>query len=171
MSQQKKQEWLHLYRIVKSDIDKYLSEHPKSLHNVLNMKKMLHASAFQKVMQEITDRGHPTIQTQLIGPMTSRKTLLIRLRNWFRESFHFSRAPIIRPSIEFQNEAMQHFQDPKHKYDVFYGSLYVTITQRQYHFFVFKTTVVHSQLQGYLPNTIYLMIIVDDETMEAHPLP
>ena len=159
------QDWLHLYRTVKLDIDKYMTEHPRGLRNVLNMKKMMRVDMFQATMQQLLDH-FPS--TQEIGVMTSRKSLLSRLRRWFREPFHVIRAPVFPIPLTFQNDAHQYFQDSTHNRDVLYR--HFTHAGHQYHFFVVKTGSVTTHIDGYTPYTVYLIGIVDNETIEVMPI-
>lgn len=162
MTQQENERWLHLYRTVKRDIDKYMSEHPYALRNVLNMKKMMRIDMFQATMQQLLDK---TQQTQEIGPMTSRKMLLSRLRRWLREPFHIIRAPVFPVPDAFKNEARQYFEDSTHTQNVLYR--HYSYAGHEFHFFVVKTGTVSTVLDGYIPHTVYLIGIVDHETIEA----
>jgi len=157
--------WLHLYRTMKLDIDPYLSEHPRALNNILNLKKMVRVDRFQTVMQELLglDRFGPPAQQ--VGATTSRKTLLIRLRAWLREPYHLVRAPVFPVPTSFTAEAVQYFQNPARAKDVFYRLF--AHRGHDYHFFVFKTGTVHSRIEGYSAHRIYLMGIVDHTTIEV----
>jgi hypothetical protein len=163
MAQQENEKWLHLYRTVKRDIDKYMSEHPYALRNILNMKKMMRVDMFQATMQQLLDTSGGG--TQEIGPMTSRAMLLSRVRRWFREPFHIIRVPVFPIPETFKNEAQHYFEDSAHTRHVLYR--HYSYAGHEFHFFVIKTGNVFTHIDGYSPHTVYILGIVDNKTIEA----
>lgn len=160
------QQWLHLYRIVKDDIDPYVSSHPKKMRSILNFKKLHHMHVYENTLRDIQQHRH-----HLFGQFDmSRRSLLYRLRKWFREDFHIITAPLARPSLQFIREAHHFFSSPENQRDIFYGEKTITGTDVTYLLSVIKTGKVYPGVQGYESSQIYLVIIANNETIDVEKL-
>jgi hypothetical protein len=164
------QKWLHVYKMVKPDIDKFVVMNPTKLRNIMNLKKLALVPAFQKTINKITNKKHHLLE-QETGRDMSRRAVLARIRKWFLQDFYLSRHPVIRPSRAFLSEARIFFSSPENASEIFYGYKHIAPPiDRDYHFYVVKTRKVSSSIPNYTSHTLYLVVLCGPETVDVQTL-
>jgi hypothetical protein len=150
MVQQQQQKWLHLYTILKSEIDEYISEHPKAIQNILNFKKMSYVQTHDKVIK------------QLHSLKLSRPKLLTEMNKYLSQTYSLLFAPLIYPSKQFMKEAAIYFQDKQHKYNVLHGMFKDREHDRIYDYYILKTSknVMHAR---YKFDQLYFVMYLRNE--------
>lgn len=164
------QKWLHVYKMVKPDIDKFVVMNPSKLRNIMNLKKLALVPAFQQTIHEIKNKTHHLLK-QETGKDMSRRAVLARIRKWFVHDFYLSRHPVVRPSRAFLSEARVFFSPPENASQIFYGYKHIASPiNRDYHFYVVKTRKVSSSIPNYTSHTLYLLVLCGNETVDVQIL-
>lgn len=165
-----RQKWLHMYKTVKPDIDKFVVMNPSKLKNIMNLKRLVFVPAFEKTMHDIKNKKHHLIG-QETGKDMSRRAVLARIRKWFLQDFYLSRHPVLRPSRSFLSEARIFFSSPENTSQLFYGYKHIASPiDRDYHFYVVKTQKVSSAIPSYTSHTLYLVVLCGSETVDVQIL-
>lgn len=160
---QKKDKLLHLYGIVGSKIADSLVGQGK-LHHVKNIEKLFHAQKYQAALEELLQTRFDPLAQQ-VNEHTPRKSLLTRLRKWYREPWHVIRVPTFQVPNAFTRDALYYFQNPLNSKNVVYQSF--LHHGHVYHFFVFKSGSTYTNIPQYVPHSVYLLGIVDNVTVEV----
>lgn len=144
----KQQQWIHLYSIVKSEIDEYVTKYPKALKNILNFKKMAYIQGHQKTMDELKSNK------------LSRPQLLSKMKKYLSEIYHLLYVPLIYPDKQFIRQAKKYFMNDKNKFHVLYDSYHDSIHHRIYDYYILKTTY---DCEFYQSDQIYLIIYLRND--------